>query len=278
MTMMSSAPGRTMSLTDLKAKGRGLPTRMVMHGFEGIGKTSFAAAAPKPVFLLAKGETGLETLIDSKQLPDTPHFPEIHTWAEVLSVCDTLLTEEHDHKTFVLDTINGGAQLCFNEVCRRDYKDDWGPAGFKNYQNGFDTAMVDWQAFLTKLDALRERRKMAIILLAHTHVKTFKNPEGPDYDRYEVDLHHKLWGLTKRWTDIILFGNYETDLAIVSKGKEGKPAKGKATDGKTRTFYTVRTATYDAKHRHGLPEEIDMGISGKEAWTNFVTAMKEARK
>ena len=69
----------------IKSTGNGLPSRVVLHGVEGIGKTSFGAYAPDPIFLMAKGETGLETLIDSGRLPQVPHFPELADWADVIS-------------------------------------------------------------------------------------------------------------------------------------------------------------------------------------------------
>jgi hypothetical protein len=43
-------------------------------------------------------------------------------------------------------------------------------------------------------------------------------------------------------------------------------------------MFTEYAAAYDAKNRHALPESIDMGTSGKEAWDNFANAMKSGRK
>ena len=72
--------------SDIKAGGSGLPSRHVIYGPEGIGKTSLAAAAPLPVFLMSRGETGLLSLIDHSRVPaETPHFPEAMTWEEVLA-------------------------------------------------------------------------------------------------------------------------------------------------------------------------------------------------
>src|SRR5262245_55584679 len=56
------------SLAQVTTATRKLPNRVILHGVEGWGKTSFAAQAPKPIFLMTRGEDGLETLIDSGQL------------------------------------------------------------------------------------------------------------------------------------------------------------------------------------------------------------------
>lgn len=251
-------------------KGRGLPTRLIMNGVEGIGKSSFAAFAPKPIVAMLKGETGMETLIDSGQIPDTPHFGEIESWQEFLGRIDELIEQDHDHKTFVIDTIGVAERQCHEHVCHREYKDNWGEKGFMAFQRGFDVSLADWVEMLTKLDKLRVERRMAIIMLAHTKVTTFKNPDGPDYDRYECDLHPKTWKLTSRWSDIVLFANYVTVV-----DESGNRPKGRG--GTHRIMYTQREASFDAKNRHGLPETIEMGDSGQEAWANFVSAMKEGK-
>src|SRR5690606_1722060 len=53
----SAEPARKFNLSDLQTKGRNLPNRYVFYGVEGVGKTSFAAQTPRPVFVQSKGET-----------------------------------------------------------------------------------------------------------------------------------------------------------------------------------------------------------------------------
>jgi hypothetical protein len=61
------------------------------------------------------------------------------------------------------------------------------------------------------------------------------------------------------------------------KGKNGHGgAKGK--NGQIQFLNTSHHAAYDAKNRHGLPAEIPMGDSGKEAFKNLVNEIKAARK
>ena len=258
------------SLTNTVSSGRGFPSRVIFHAVEGLGKTSFANFAPSPYTLMAKGETGLESLIDAKQLPERPHYPEIMSWPELLAVLNLLLAEDHGYKTLVLDTLNGFERLCHEEVCRRDFKGDWTERGFIGYRRGYEVSLADWREFLSLLDELRSKKKMGIIALCHAKIATFKNPEGPDFDRYTPDMHHKTWSLTHKWADIVLFGNFHTVV-----DDSGNRAKGAG--GTERLIYTHRTASYDAKNRHGLPEEIEMGRSGEEAWTNFRTALSVAR-
>lgn len=255
-------------LGEVKMSGQGLPNRVVLHGVEGVGKTSFGANAPRPIFLMARGETGLETLIDSGRVVQTPHFPETQSWGDVLGAVRSLIASEHEFKTLVIDTLNGIERLCHEEVCRRDFKGDWTDKGFMGFMRGYEVSLADWREFLSLLDQLRAERRMSILVLAHTKVGTFKNPEGPDFDRYQVDMHHKTWSLTHKWADMVLFANYFT---LASKDDGGRI---KGMGGQERVLYTERHASYDAKNRHGLPGEIAMGSSGNEAWGSFVAALR----
>ncbi len=256
------------SLSDITSKGPNMPIRMVFHGVEGFGKTSFGAMFPAPIFLQARGETGLEALIDAGQLPETPHFPETNTWQEMLGQIQVLTTEKHEYKTLVIDTLNGFERLCHEHVCQRDYRGDWGETGFTSYHKGFLVALGDWRMLISALDNIRKQRNMRIICLCHTAVCKFSNPDGTDYDRYEPELHKKTWGLTHKWADMVLFGNYVT---VVDK----KDGKGKG--GTARMLYAQRSAAWDAKNRHGLPPAIKIGNTPKAAYDTFIDVAKEAK-
>jgi len=245
-----------------------------MHGVAGVGKTSLAACAPGAVFLMSPGETGLETLIDSRRISDIPHLPEVLSWVDLLGIIDSLTKEDHPYKTLVLDTLNGFERLCHEYICNREFNGEWGKKGFESYNAGYNVSLSEWKVFLSKLDRLREAKRMGIVALCHTKVKPFRNPEGADYDRYQPTLHEKTWDLTFGWADIVLFANYYT--IVESVDREGK--KGKGAGGQQRMMYTERTAAFDAKNRHGLPGEIEMGDSHRESWNNFAAAMKAAKE
>ena len=261
------------SLSLINSKGNGLPNRTILHATEKWGKTSLAAQTAKPIFIETKGETGLETLIDAGRLPETPHFPEVQTWEELLCCVDVLTTEDHPYRTCVIDTGNGGERLCHEFVCKRDYNGDWGEHGFTGYMRGFEVSLAEWRRLLNALDRLRAEKRMGIWLLCHTRVKPFRNPEGVDYDRYAPDMHEKTWGLSHKWADVVLFGNFEVTVQADSAGAK----HGKGSGGYQRMMYTTKHAAYDAGNRLGLKDEIEMGNSAAEGWKNFMEAVKAGR-
>lgn len=233
---------------------------------------------PSPIFIQTNRETGLETLIDAGRLPEVPHFPAAETWQEITDRIELLTESDHQYKTLVLDTINGAEALCHAEICRAQFKSKWGNDGFAAYGKGYEVSLPEWIQFLNKLDRLRATKRMTIMALCHTKVKPFKNPMGADYDRYQPDVHEKTWGLSHKWADCVLFGNFEVTLTAIQENEKTGVAKGKGLGGKTRVMYTERDAAYDAKNRLGLPPEVEMGESAREAWTNFVAAMKAGKE
>lgn len=257
------------------------PSHVLVHAVQGWGKTSLAAMAQQPVFLMTKNETGLITLIQAGQLPPTPwiRFPraggacsdEAETWTEALQAIHSLLTEETSFQTLCLDTLNGLERLCHEHVCATVYDGDWGEKGFLGFQRGYETSLHEWRKLLHLLDRLRDEKGIGTFALCHTQVKTQANPLGPDYERFVPNMHRKTWDLTHGWSDLCLFGRFEVEV-VAEKNK----SKGKGKGGGTRVLYATYTACWDAKNRHGLPDEIVMGENPQESWELLMGAFRAA--
>jgi hypothetical protein len=268
----TAATAQRRTLADAINGGRQLPSRIVLHGQGGIGKTSFAAFAPRPFFLLSPGETGLHTLADAGLVAGIPNI-EVNDWSELLDLINQLIESDHDYKTVVLDTIDGFEKLANQYVCNADFNGDWGEKGFMGYQRGYKVvASGQWRMLLAALDKLRTVRGVRPICLAHTGVGNIKNPEGPDYDRWLPDMYKDAWQLTSAWADIVLFAQ---PVVEVVKEKGSRNNKGRSSGH--RVLVTEWQASADAKNRHNLSPEIDMGQTGAEAWANFVEDVKNSR-
>lgn len=247
-----SLPSR-MNLQSLVKGKRVQPARVVLYGVEGIGKTTFGANAPKPIFL--GSEDGTSQL-------DVTRFPTPETWQEVLDAVRVLTVEGHDFHTLVLDTLDWAEPMLWAHICARD-----GQANIEayGYGKGYAAALDEWRVFLNALERMRKAKPMHVVLVAHSWIKPFKNPEGEDFDRYELKLHPKAGGLIKEWSDAVLFCNYET-FAVKDKVK-----KVKGVDTGARLIYTQRRAAYDAKNRYELPDSMPL------AWADFEAGMMAHR-
>ncbi|RKI08309.1 ATP-binding protein [Corallococcus sp. AB030] len=244
------SPSR-MTLDALVRGKRTAPLRVVLYGVEGIGKSTFGANAPAPIFLGA--EDGTDHL-------DVTRFPSPESWQEVLDAVRVLTSEQHDYRTLVVDTLDWAEPLLWAHICKRDQQDNIESYG---YGKGYSAALDEWRVFLAALDKLRRQKGMHIILLAHCWIKPFKNPEGDDFDRYELKLNAKASGLVKEWAEHVLFANHET---YASKDARTKRVRGISTGA--RLIYTTRTAAYDAKNRGDLPEFMPL------SWADFMAALE----
>ncbi|HEX4462932.1 MAG TPA: ATP-binding protein, partial [Polyangia bacterium] len=229
-----------------------VPDRILLYGIEGIGKSTFAANAPKPIFI--------EPESDGTARINTNRLPAPETWGDVIDAVDSLTTEQHDYQTLVVDTLDAAEAMLWRFICKRDDKSSIEAYG---YGKGYVAALDEWRVFMARLEKLRRERRMGIILIAHSWIKPFKNPEGDDFDRYEMKLHPRAGGLLREWCDAVLFANYEV---LTSKENDKAKAKGVTTDN--RIVHTRRTAAFDAKNRFGLPESLALNYAA------FVEASK----
>jgi len=245
----SVAPPQAQSPTKAFALTRAIPKweppRIVLNAVEGWGKTTAIAHAEDVAILMAAGETGYDTLLGVGSVPavTTAH---VDSWSGLLALLDAWPS---GHKTIALDALGGFERLCHEHVCRTQFGGDWGERGFASYQKGFDVSIGEWLGLLARLDRIRAQTGAAVIITSHCRIKTFKNPLGPDFDRWCADCHDKTWAVTAKWADAVLFGNFFT---VVQGGTAGeRPKKGKGIGGTERILYTERRDAWDAKNRYG---------------------------
>lgn len=240
-------PVNRMTLDTIKTGPESQPDRILIVGTEGVGKTTFAAEAESTVFICA--EDGIP-----KSLRHIKRFPEPKTFNDVIDAIRTLINEDHSFKTLAIDTLDWLEPIIWRDLCA---KNSWENIESPGYGKGYVTAGDEWRRLLAALDVLRKRKGTEIILLAHASIKTFQNPAGDDYSRYECKLHKIAAALVKEWTDTNLFAIHEEFAKTDTRGKVTK--KGHSTG--RRVIHTERTAAWDAKNRWNLPPELALNYA-----------------
>lgn len=234
------------------------PIRGLIYGIEGVGKSTFAAAAPAPIFLGA--EDGTSEL-------DVERFPQPTSWIDVFEAVAELTTAAHNYQTLVIDTLDWVEPMCWAHVCATHRDGDGKPYRSIEdfgYQRGYVAAFDEWRRLAFDLDTLRTKRSMHILLLAHSQIRTFKNPAGDDFDRYELKLYKSAAGFWSEWCDAVLFAAH--DLSTVRKN-----GRVRGVMGQQRVLHTQRTAAWNAKNRYDLPARLPLD------WTEFFEAASAHR-
>ena len=243
----------TSILQKIKRGGESLPPRVSLSGPEGIGKSTFGASAPSPLFISQEdGLTGLD------------HVARVNpeSFADVLALVDEITANGSEFKTLVIDTVDWLERSIHSFICDRDSKsgvEDYG------YGKGYKVAEAELVLLLSKLDALRQKQKMGIVLLSHVHIKAFASPDGSTWDRYEMKGHKGFTGILREWPDACLFAVYE-----VFKTKE-KGEQRERVIGGDRIIHTQWSPGWDAKNRLGLPETLPL------SWDDFDSAVQANR-
>lgn len=254
-----------------KIEPKFLPPRIILNAVEAFGKTSCGAYAPSPAILMAKGETGYETLLGAGSVPSVPTV-RLETWEQTLALVSNLAKNSSSYKTLVLDAMSGFERMCHEYVCQTQFKGDWGDKGFMGYHKGYDLSIGEWIKLLGYLDAIHDQG-ICILMTSHCRIKNFKNPLGPDFDRFESDVHPKTWDVTKRNVDAVFFGNFVT-IVDEDKGSHRKRGIGR-TD---RVVYTTRRDAFDAKNRYGMDDEIDIPDDPAKIWPTLWEAIKGSKE
>jgi hypothetical protein len=229
-----------MSLANIRKKAKQKPPRIVLYGGAGIGKTFFAASMNKPIFVLT--EDGMGKI-------EADHFPLSESFEDVLKNLQSLIDNENDYKTLVVDSLDWLEPLIWDKACQDNNFKSIESVG---YGKGYVEALKYWRIYLNLLNELREKG-YTIMQIAHNQIKRFESPEIEAYDRHELKLHRKAADLILEHSDCCFFANFKLGTVQV-KGKGGNMTT-KAVSGE-RILYTVEKPAYLAKNRYALPESL----------------------
>lgn len=220
------------------------PRRLLCYGTPGIGKSTFAAGAERPVFIPT--EDGLGEI-------DCHRFPMATSLQQVLDAIAALYQEDHGFRTVVIDSLDWLERLIWAEVCLKR-----GVPSIEDiaYGKGYAFALGHWRDVLDGLTALRNERDMTVVLLAHAKVERFENPETESFDRYAPRLHKTACALVIEWCDEVLFANYRVFTKATDEGFNRTRVQGVGTG--ERVLRTSERPAHIAKNRLGLPDELPL--------------------
>lgn len=219
-----------------------LPPRICIYGTHGIGKSTIASQFPAPIFIST--EDGISTM-------DVTSFPQAADIKDVIGSIRTLLKEEHEFRTVVLDSVDWLVEpLIVGEVeATHDAKD-------MAFGKGQILVAEEFREILEGMDMLRRKRDMNIVLLAHAAVVRYENPQTEPYDRYQPKIPNRCNALLQEWVDVLGFAAFKVIIKKAEAGFNKEVARGITTG--ERLLHLIENPAYVAKNRYNCPETVEL--------------------
>lgn len=216
------------------------PWKALVYGIPGIGKTTLALSAPKPIIV---------NLEDGAKRIDIAKTPLIANWHELLAALNHIYTQT-DYETVVIDTVSALEKILVEKTIAEDQKKratlaDWG------YGTGYEVLAANFSLFMQQINKARPEKN--ILFIGHEKIERYEDPTNEGYDRYSVQAHKKIAPVLVSNLDAVLFAQNENFTR-----KTGNNDKTIGLGTGRKVLRTVERPAYVAKNRFGLPEELEI--------------------
>ena len=230
--------------------------KIVVVGQGKIGKTTFAAMAPKAIGILTE---------DGADAVDANAFPLATSLADVYSAVATLINQDHDFQTLFIDSLDWLEPLVQDHVCKAN---NWKNIEQPGFGKGYVAAAEEWRNLLSGLEVLRADKGMGIILIAHDKINRIEDPLTEGFDSHVLKLHDRAAALVQEWADVIGYAGYRIFTSKTDAGFSKKETK--ATTTGERILHVEPHPAHCGGNRFGLQ---NMPLD----WTAFQAALTQAQ-
>lgn len=239
-----------MSILDMASVPDAGPQIITICGDAGLGKSTLAATFPKPIFIRAEdGVSRVPANIRPKALPVIRNEDQV--WEQLKA----LIHEEHDYKTVVVDTVSALDRLFVQSILAQDGKAKSLNQALGGYGAGFSALAARHQQVRNAAEALRIKRGMNVVFLAHTEVGTVRLPDVDDFSRYSLRMTHDK-SLPPYLDDVDAVGFLRQRIVLRGDDDERK----KAVSDNTRELVMHVTASNVSKNAYGITEPVEVKL------------------
>lgn len=211
------------------------PDRILITGKPGVGKSTWAAGSPRPLFIDA--DTGSHQLDVARIKPER--------WSDIL---DILRDWPDEFQTVVVDSLTSAETLLWRGVLAK-----FGADSPSNVQHGAAWTEISsqWMRLRDVLEELQKKRGVEVILIGHVQKATNDNPTGPDFMKYELAMRGKDAAPLVAWCSTAGFA--EEEIVV-----DPKTEKARLTPNRVLRF---RGAAFDGKCRYAVGDSLALSYA-----------------
>jgi AAA domain len=231
---------------------------ITIFGDGGIGKTSFCANAPAPIFIFTEKSLGkLDVPRFTYTDEDGSERYIANTFEEVMISLSQLLGN-HNYKTVVIDSLDWLEPLVENYLFRMRPTNSKGKV-IKNikdygYNDGPSFAMSYWKEYFDLLTEIQKKKDMIILQTAHRAVVKMTPPDSDAYTAYNIKLESKAREKIIEGSDVVLYAS--TKLGLTQEELGFNQTRNRAVGSGDRYVYTQERPSHEGKNKYSLPYEI----------------------
>lgn len=234
------------------------PPILTIFGDGGIGKTTFCANAPNPIFIFTEKSLGML---------DVPRFTfadedgikrYIASTFEEVMISLSQLFGEHNFNTVVIDSLDWLEPLIENYLLRQRPTTEKGRPvrNIKDYgyNTGANFVMEYWQEYFDMIRDLQKKKNMMVIQTAHRAVVKMQPPDSDAYTAYNIKLEGKAREKIIEGSDAVLYTS--TKLGLAKEDLGFNQTRNRAVGAGDRYIYTQERPAHEGKNKYKLPYEI----------------------
>lgn len=237
-----------LTIANMRTRTVAQPPRVLIHGPTGLGKTTLGCEFPAPFLLDVEGRRPVDLAHE-----DVPGFDgdQLATYQDVIDALSSLYNDDHSFQTLIFDTLDRFEPIVWQKAC-----DDngWKSIEEPGWGKGYTETASYWRTLLDWFIALRRDRGMAIVLIAHSEIKSIPSPTIGPHPSYDVRLHKTALSMITYEMDAIFFMNRDASAQVEKIGKN-QTRTTHATGGGTRWVYCDGRPAFTAKGLPGMPDK-----------------------
>jgi hypothetical protein len=252
-----------MSLLTTATKPEERKPIITITGEAGLGKTSLGATFPGVIVIRA--EDGLQSVPEADR-PDA--FPLVEKSDQLWEQLTALITEEHQYKTLMIDSVTALERLFMQTVIDSDPKMPKSiNQALGGYGAGLSAVATLHQRVRKACGILNQRKAMTIIFIAHADTETIELPDSDPYTRYSLRLAKKSMAPYVDDSDVVGYLKLETFTS-------GDGERKKATTTGNRLLVTYPTPSNVSKNRYGISQDLPF-LTGVNPFQKIIKSLGE---